>query len=319
MIIMSQYSTRINIKATSKDVWKKISTVNFERYALSPELSHIFENYEEQNFIIDGDLSMTERELETFVNNISFVCKSDQVIIIADTTNINVDPYTFCVYYLGSNVKTRCFEDGSPKCAMFDMTNIENISEWLEYGGFRIYEKEVVRLSELGISLNHRVKSSKPKQKISEKMDKNITHMNKYISKINILVPEPEAFLKLKKNFFKVNNFQYCTVIDDAKAYFKEYKQKSLIIENWDIAPSDIIWFSTNIKFECILLIETRKNKPNSAVTYYCEFLHLDNKFTKVTLNEPIKVDISSPQEWMREIKVRMTPRRKQFLERCQN
>lgn len=317
---MSQYSTRINIKVASKDVWKKISTINFERCALSPDLAHAFEKYEGQNFIINGDFSMTEVELERFVDSISDVCRSDKIIIIGDTTNINVDSYSFCVYYLGGNVKTRCFEDGSKKSEMFYMTNIEKISEWLEYGGFRIYEKEVGRLRELGISLNCGKKSSKQKPQIYEKADINIAHRNKYISKIRILVSDPKEFLKLKKNFFRTNNFQYCTDIDDAKAYFKEYKQKSFIIENWDIAPSEIQWFClSHFNFDCIVLLETRKNKPNSAVTYYCQFPHPDRNDTIVTLKEPIKADISSSQEWMKEIKVRMTAKRKQFLEKCQN
>jgi hypothetical protein len=294
----------------------EIATIDFEKYALSPEIGHEFENYEGEKFVLDADYSASELELEKFVGAVESVCVGTSIIIIADTTNINVDPYTYCVYYLGGNIKTKCFDEGTKKCEMFYKTNISDIKGWLEFGGFRIYEKELEQLEKFGIVFEHSDKKSVNKKEEGKDIDN--VHNNKYISKINILVPDSTEFLKIKKNFFKTNNFQYCTEIEDAKSFFKEYKQKSIVIEDWDIAPNKISWFCIqNLSFDCVVLIETRRNKPNSEITYFCRFPHRDDKDVESVLKKPIKADIRNPEDWMREIKVRMTPKRKEFLERC--
>ena len=51
-------------------------------------------------------------------------------IVVADTTNINANPYEYGVYYLGGKVRNFLYDDTSDKCEMFHNTNIEDVSGW---------------------------------------------------------------------------------------------------------------------------------------------------------------------------------------------
>ena len=309
---MSQYSSRINIQVSSNEMWKNLKNIDFEKYGIDNSIKNEFENYTNNNYIIDGDWSASEAELERLVYEIA-VALNFETIIIADTTNIDVDSCNYCVFFIAERVKSKYFGDNSKKCEMFYSTKISDIQEWLEYGNFRISEKEQEKLSKFDIILKKKVSTaSKTPKKSSIESD----HKNKYISKINILYPDPKEFLGYRKNFFRTNNFQYCTEIEDTKMFFKDYKHKSLFIDNWDISPRAISWFIINNMSDALVLIETRMNKPNSPITYCCQFPFPDKGVVK-TLNEPIKADIRNVEEWMKELKVRMTPKRKQILKEC--
>lgn len=132
---MSQYSSRIHIKVSSPKVWRKFEDEDDAGFDLA-ELAET----EITSFVIDGEWSSFESELTGIVKALAATLGEDG-IIIADTTNINVDPYDYCIYYLGSYVHTQEFGERN-KCGMFFETDIEDIPGWLNYGGFSASEAE---------------------------------------------------------------------------------------------------------------------------------------------------------------------------------
>ena len=144
---MSQYSSRICIKVSSPEVWRR------------------FEDSDDAGFDLDelADTGQTkcaidvgcwvEDEINSIVEALAETL-GDEGIIIADTTNINVDPYNYCVYYLGDCVKTEEFSiyHYNSKCEMFFKTDIYDIAGWLSYGGFPVSDAEREQLFRCGIS-----------------------------------------------------------------------------------------------------------------------------------------------------------------------
>ena len=94
---MSQYSSRIQIKVVSPEVWNKFKDVDDAEFELA-ELAD--QGY--TAFVLD-DWSCVESELEGIVSALAKTLGTDGVII-ADTTNINVDPYAYIVYSAGYGV-----------------------------------------------------------------------------------------------------------------------------------------------------------------------------------------------------------------------
>lgn len=146
---MSQYSSRIHILVSSPMVWNRFKNNDDGGLGLA-ELSDTDSN----SFIIDGENSYTEEELDHIVSVLASTLDRDG-IIIADTTNINVDPYTYCVFMLGDaeifhSVMFDC--DFHPeKSQMYEEVGIHDISNWLNYGDFNISELEEATLFDCGI------------------------------------------------------------------------------------------------------------------------------------------------------------------------
>ena len=144
---MSQYYSRLHIKVSSPKVWKKFEDrddAGFDLIKLS-EKNQI-------SFVIDGDeWSYVEDELDGIVEALAETLGPDG-IIIADTTNINVDPYNYCVFYLGDGVNTD-YSSEEEKCDMHSETSISDIPGWLNYGEFYISEKEKKQLFRCGIAV----------------------------------------------------------------------------------------------------------------------------------------------------------------------
>ncbi len=307
---MSQYCSRLNIRIKEKETWQKLQKVNFEKYGISQKFIDDFA----EDYVIDSDWSCGESSLYSLVNSIVNTVGQD-IIVVADTTNIDSDVYNYCVYYIGGNVKDRYFTDDSPKANMFFETNINKIEAWLKYGGFRIYDKELDLLHSYGYMKDIEKKEKSLENKI---LSNNIDHKPKYISKINILVPDLDEWKGLPKNFFKQNGFQYCFDIADAKEFFKNYNKKSLCIENgFEIDPKKMMWFCLrSVCIDSIILIETRKNTKSSKTECYCSFPY-PNKATHTVFDKPLKANISEVEKWLKEAKVRMTPNKKKILEQC--
>ena len=97
-----QYCSRLHIKVSSPKVWKKFENEDDASFDLA-ELAET----ERTSFVID-DWSSMEDELTGIVEALAETLGSDG-IIIADTTNINVDPYNYCIFYLGDEVRTGQF------------------------------------------------------------------------------------------------------------------------------------------------------------------------------------------------------------------
>lgn len=143
---MSQYTSRIHIKVTSPSVWGKFAEADDAEFGLAE-----LENSNTTSFIIDGEWSCFENEMDGIVNALAETLQGDG-IIIADTTNINVDPYNYCVYYLGTYVKTHEFGWRSSRAGMNWDTDIQDIVGWLNYAGFSASESEEAQLLKCGIA-----------------------------------------------------------------------------------------------------------------------------------------------------------------------
>ena len=72
-------------------------------------------------------------DIEDIVRIISRVLGKDG-IVIADLTDLNIDPFTECYFYLGERVRKPSFIEGYSKpdlCCMAYETEMENIAKWL--------------------------------------------------------------------------------------------------------------------------------------------------------------------------------------------
>lgn len=145
---MSQYYSRLHIKVSSPKVWKKFQDADDAGFDLAK-----LAKKNQTSFVIDGDeWSYVEDELTGIVGALAETLGPDG-IIIADTTNINVDPYNYCVFYLGDDVNTDYYSSEEEKCDMHSETSISDIPGWLNYGEFYISEKEKEQLFRCGITV----------------------------------------------------------------------------------------------------------------------------------------------------------------------
>ena len=144
---MSQYYSRLHIKVSSPQIWKKFEDEDDASFDLAKlaETNHT-------SFVID-DWSSREERLTKIVKVLSETLGPDG-IIIADTTNINIDPYNYCIFYLGGKVRKHEFSIYSKeeKCEMHFETSISDISGWLSYGEFRVSKEEKEQLFRCGIA-----------------------------------------------------------------------------------------------------------------------------------------------------------------------
>ena len=94
---MSQYASKLHIKVCSPDIWKRFehaddAGLDLAKLAKAGRTSYIND--------IGDECSYTEFELKELVNTIAGTLGKDG-IIIACTTDINVDPYYQDFFYLG--------------------------------------------------------------------------------------------------------------------------------------------------------------------------------------------------------------------------
>ena len=143
---MSQYTSRLHIKVSSPKVWSKFKDEDDSGF----DLAKLAET-DSASFVIDSEWSVMEDELTGIVQALSETL-GEEGIIIADTTNINVDPYNYCILYLGAHVRTKEFAWGK-KASMHFETNINDIPAWLSYGGFDVSKKEKEVLFHCGITV----------------------------------------------------------------------------------------------------------------------------------------------------------------------
>lgn len=107
---MSQYYARINIEVNSPDTWKLLSSIDpavFSDAGLTLEPSD-FSNFEGTSFVLDGDWSCDENNLMNLVASIADSI-GEAGVVIADTQNINTDPHTYLIYYLGDVVRNEFY------------------------------------------------------------------------------------------------------------------------------------------------------------------------------------------------------------------
>ena len=145
---MSEYYSRLHIKVSSPKVWKKFENEDDASFELVQ-----LERAMDTSFVIDNEWSYTEGGLTGIVKALAETLGPDG-IIIADTTNISVDPNNYCIFYLGESIRTDVFSIYSKKekCEMHSKTNIKDISGWLNYGEFHVSDAEKEQLFRCGIA-----------------------------------------------------------------------------------------------------------------------------------------------------------------------
>lgn len=135
---MSQYSSRMHIQVTSPEVWSRCAGYDGTGFDLAS-----LAGSDQTAFVTDELGAVNESKLENLVENLAQALGTDG-IIIADTTNINVDTYEYCVFYLGGRVRTKEFslDRNAEKSDMFFEADIEDFVAWLSYGEFSVSKKE---------------------------------------------------------------------------------------------------------------------------------------------------------------------------------
>lgn len=139
---MSQYNSRIYIKVPNIDLWKKVSKEKTKEYSID------LYNNKNNTFISKGCLD--ESELSGFVQRVVESLEG-KCIVVADTTNINVDPYAYYVYYFGDKVKDDTiyfdeFDDDNDEMDQYFISDINDIKNWIKLTNVRLnsIEKEIV-------------------------------------------------------------------------------------------------------------------------------------------------------------------------------
>lgn len=105
---MSHYSTRINITVKNPEVWKKLHAIDMGQYGFSCTAAELFTG-NSKSFIIEGDWSATNDELEELVDAIVNAAPKE-CVVIADTSDLNSDEPPYCVYHLGKNTHSDYYE-----------------------------------------------------------------------------------------------------------------------------------------------------------------------------------------------------------------
>ncbi len=149
-----QWSARLFLKVNARDVFKRLNDVT----AFGITGGKLFGGYVSE-YVIDGDCGMTESELYSFVAQIAKKLGEDG-IVIGDCTSASVDPFTYCVFYLGDRIRSDCFEIGNGRSKrkerlseMISNTRINKPHEWLTYAHFNVSDREKKVLSEFGITV----------------------------------------------------------------------------------------------------------------------------------------------------------------------
>lgn len=100
---MSQYCSRLHIRVTSPEVWRRFVDADDASF----DLARLADSGDKV-FTYDADWSCVEDEIFGIVSALAETIGEDG-LIIADTTNINVDPFNYCVFYFGDSVETEEF------------------------------------------------------------------------------------------------------------------------------------------------------------------------------------------------------------------
>ena len=137
---MSQYSSRIFIKVQDTNDWKKLSELDMKKYEF---YSNPFEGHKGNVFEINGDWSCYEDEMIDLIEEIA--AKAPNCLVIGDTTNINVDPYNFIVYYIGDEVYSDEIEG-----EMFFETDIGDPFGWFTAADIPLSDEDIEYLAKFG-------------------------------------------------------------------------------------------------------------------------------------------------------------------------
>jgi len=141
---MAQMTSRIHIRVTSPEVWSRFTE------AIDPDLDLAPLASKDVTTFFHNDLAYLPGQLTQVVTALVNVIQSDG-IILADTTNINVDPYAYIVYSLGCGVK-EIEEDGNYCFATNCIDAEDELLKCLNYKSyFKFTPEELENLKKVGI------------------------------------------------------------------------------------------------------------------------------------------------------------------------
>lgn len=225
---MSQYSSRIHIQVSTPEIWSRF----IDNYDGGFELGKLADT-NETSFIINGEWSENECGLDTIVAGVAKFLHGDG-IIIADTTNINVDPYYHYVYYLGERVKTyywdclenrRANRDGN----IYHYADICDFAEWLNVADIPTTKSEKIILENFGVG--------------SKKKGSKTVYLN-FSANINL----PEEIILRETGFEERVNYLEIVSVDDEVILSRQendiYNDKKIdVLHNGNVIgslPSDV-------------------------------------------------------------------------------
>lgn len=166
---MSQIVSRINIQVKKKTFWKKLMEIDVSKYGINMTAGELFGECNKQ-FILT-DWSCPEKKLLAFVKAINKSIEAvDDVVIIADTTDMSENSSIYGIYYCGDKVKDFYFSCDSDKANMFHETDINQIQEWINYAELPLNKRELELLKSFKIVLSYKPQS-KAKQLKKDKYD----------------------------------------------------------------------------------------------------------------------------------------------------
>lgn len=135
---MSQYNSRIYIKVEDKKLWKNIKTEDLQPFRIKSlyGLKKSEDEYENTQFA-----ALDELELEKFVKLIVELLEG-KCIVIADTANINIDPYVYYCYYFKDTIKDDYIYFSGSRAEYYFISLLSNVSEWIQTTKIKLTQKE---------------------------------------------------------------------------------------------------------------------------------------------------------------------------------
>ena len=159
---MSQYSSRLLMLVNSPSQWKILQQMDLTPYNISSPAKDVFQSRKKQILIAD-DWACSEAKLTKLVKEI--IKRVKNCVIIADTTDYNVNPFEYGVYYFGSKVGTFHIDEPDPGFDMFSTVDITDVSGWISASGCEISSVVKRYLAGFGIQCEiNKTKTEKAKE-----------------------------------------------------------------------------------------------------------------------------------------------------------
>lgn len=135
---MSQYASTVVIQVSNSRLWETLGNISLKGFNLAK-----LEKVGERCYRNRKDMSYTEEDLTDIVQELAGYL-GDDGIVVASTTNINIDPIYYFAFYLGERVRI----DADEREENF----IGRISEWLNTFKIVTSEQENKTLLKCGIA-----------------------------------------------------------------------------------------------------------------------------------------------------------------------
>ena len=135
---MSQYASTVVIQVSNSRLWETLGNISVKGFNLAK-----LEKVGERCYRNRKDMSYTEEDLTDIVQELAGYL-GDDGIVVASTTNINIDPIYYFAFYLGERVRI----DADEREENF----IGRISEWLNTFKIVTSEQENKTLLTCGIA-----------------------------------------------------------------------------------------------------------------------------------------------------------------------